>query len=40
MIDLSDAIRIQEILIDRFGGSKGVRDIKLTSVRCKESDFH
>jgi death-on-curing protein len=29
MIDSSDAIRIQEILIDRFGGSKGIRDIKL-----------
>ena len=29
MIDLGDAIRIQEILIDRFGGSKGIRDIGL-----------
>lgn len=29
MIDLGDAIRIQEILIDRFGGSKGIRDINL-----------
>jgi death-on-curing protein len=29
MIDSRDAIRIQEILIDRFGGSKGIRDITL-----------
>jgi len=29
MIDLGDAIRIQEILIDKFGGSKGIRDIHL-----------
>ena len=29
MIDLDDAIRIQEILIDKFGGSKGIRDISL-----------
>ncbi|MBP9017815.1 MAG: type II toxin-antitoxin system death-on-curing family toxin [Paludibacteraceae bacterium] len=29
MIDLYDAIRIHEILIDRFGGSKGIRDINL-----------
>jgi death on curing protein len=29
MIDLGDAIRIQEILIDRFGGSKGIRDLNL-----------
>ena len=29
MIDPSDAIRIQEILIDKFGGTKGVRDRKL-----------
>jgi len=29
MIDSRDAIKIQEILIDRFGGSKGIRDIKL-----------
>ncbi len=29
MIDSGDAIRIQEILIDRFGGSKGIRDINL-----------
>jgi len=29
MIDPLDAIRIQEILIDKFGGTKGVRDIKL-----------
>jgi len=29
MINLGDAIRIQEILIDRFGGSKGIRDINL-----------
>lgn len=29
MIDLGEAIRIQEILIDRFGGSNGIRDINL-----------
>ncbi len=29
MIDSGDAIRIQEILIDKFGGSKGVRDMNL-----------
>jgi death on curing protein len=29
MIDSDDAIRIQEILIDKFGGSKGIRDINL-----------
>ena len=26
MIDIQDVIRIQEILIDNFGGSKGIRD--------------
>ena len=26
MIDLQDVIRIHEILIDHFGGSKGIRD--------------
>lgn len=29
MMDSNNAIRIQEILIDKFGGSKGVRDINL-----------
>lgn len=29
MIDSHDAIRIQEILIDKFGGSKGIRDNNL-----------
>lgn len=29
MIDSGDAIRIQEILIDKFGGTKGIRDINL-----------
>lgn len=29
MIDLKEAIQIQEILVEQFGGSKGVRDIKL-----------
>jgi death-on-curing protein len=27
MIDLQDAIRVHEVLIDQFGGSKGVRDL-------------
>jgi hypothetical protein len=27
MIDAGDVIRIQEILIDKFGGSKGIRDV-------------
>ena len=26
MIDIQDVIRIHEILIDNFGGSKGIRD--------------
>ena len=26
MIDIHDVIRIQELLIDNFGGSKGIRD--------------
>ena len=26
MIDMQDVIRIHEILIDNFGGSKGIRD--------------
>ncbi len=29
MIDVNDAIRIQEILIDKFGGSRGIRDRNL-----------
>ena len=29
MIDVSDAIRIHEILISQFGGSTGVRDLPL-----------
>lgn len=29
MIDVQDAIRIHEVLIDRFGGSQGIRDITL-----------
>jgi death on curing protein len=29
MIDSADAIRIHEILIDRFGGSRGIRDFNL-----------
>ncbi len=27
MIEIQDAIRVHEILIDQFGGSKGVRDL-------------
>ncbi len=26
MIDIADAIRVHDILIDQFGGSKGIRD--------------
>ena len=29
MIDLENAIKIHEILIEEFGGTKGIRDIKL-----------
>ena len=29
MIDTQDAIHIHEILIDKFGGSKGIRDLGL-----------
>ena len=29
MIDIDEVIRIHNILIDEFGGSKGIRDIKL-----------
>jgi death on curing protein len=29
MIDVDEVIRIHDILIDEFGGSKGIRDIKL-----------
>jgi death on curing protein len=29
MIDVDEVIRIHNILIDEFGGSKGIRDIKL-----------
>jgi death-on-curing family protein len=29
MIDVQDAIRIHEVLIDRFGGSQGIRDLTL-----------
>ena len=29
MINLENAIKIQEILIEEFGGAKGIRDIKL-----------
>lgn len=29
MIDINDAIRIHEILINKFGGSAGVRDLPL-----------
>jgi len=29
MIDIQDVIRIHEILIDEFGGSKGIRDLGL-----------
>jgi len=29
MIDDQDAIRIHEVLIDRFGGSQGIRDLTL-----------
>jgi len=29
MIDIQDAIRIHEILIDKFGGSQGIRDLAL-----------
>jgi len=29
MIDIQDVIRIHEILIDNFGGSKGIRDLGL-----------
>lgn len=29
MIDINDAIHIHEVLIDKFGGQKGVRDLGL-----------
>lgn len=29
MIDLQDAIRVHEVLIDKFGGSQGIRDLSL-----------
>jgi len=29
MIDIHDAIRIHEVLIEKFGGSQGIRDIAL-----------
>ena len=29
MIDTQDVIRVHEILIDKFGGSKGIRDLGL-----------
>jgi|LZCG01.1.fsa_nt_gb death-on-curing protein len=29
MIDYKEAIKIQEILIDSFGGTKGIRDVSL-----------
>ncbi len=29
MIDVGDAIRIQEVLIEKFGGAKGIRELKL-----------
>ncbi len=29
MINIQDAIHVHEVLIDRFGGSKGIRDIAL-----------
>ena len=29
MIDIDDAIHVHEVLIDKFGGSKGIRDISL-----------
>jgi len=29
MISLNDVIKIHEILIEKFGGKKGIRDIKL-----------
>ena len=29
MIDIHDAIRVHEVLIDKYGGSQGIRDIAL-----------
>ena len=29
MIDIQDVIRVHEVLIDKFGGSKGIRDLPL-----------
>ena len=29
MIDVGDAIRIQEVLIEKFGGAQGIRELKL-----------
>lgn len=29
MIDPQDAIRVHEVLIEKFGGSKGLRDLSL-----------
>ena len=29
MIDIQDAIRIHQVLIDKFGGSQGIRDLAL-----------
>ena len=29
MIDIQDVIRVHDVLIDKFGGSKGIRDFGL-----------
>jgi len=29
MIDIHDAIRVHEVLINKYGGSQGIRDIAL-----------
>jgi hypothetical protein len=31
MINIDDAIHVHEVLIDKFGDSKGIRDISLCS---------
>jgi death on curing protein len=35
MIDVDEVIRIHSILIDEFGGSKGIRDLKLLDSAIK-----
>ena len=39
MINIRDATRIHEILIDNFGGTKGIRDIQQLESKSKKYDF-